>query len=207
METSQSSESEDQISTSFDRLHPEIKRWIYEKGWTELREVQALTIHAVFETQRDIVIAATTAAGKTEAAFLPILTEIAEDHSGGFRVLYVGPLRALIKDQFFRLEQLCEALKIPVAKWHGDVSEAMRRRAREHPEGIILITPESLEALFVRRPEYIRRMFERLSFVLVDELHAFSFKRTRSSFELIAETAGMSPRAAAEANRTIGDDW
>jgi len=173
METSRPSDSEDHSSASFDRLHPDVKRWIYQKGWTDLREVQALAIDAVFGTQGDIVIAATTAAGKTEAAFLPILTEIAEDHSSGFRVLYVGPLRALINDQFFRLEQLCEAMKIPVTKWHGDVSEAMRRRARERPEGIILITPESIEALFVRRPEYIRRMFERLSFVLVDELHAF----------------------------------
>ena len=173
METLQPSDSEDHSSVSFDRLHPDIKRWIYQKGWTELREVQALAIGAVFGTQADIVIAATTAAGKTEAAFLPILTEIAEDHSGGFRVLYVGPLRALINDQFFRLEQLCEAMRISVTKWHGDVSEAMRRGAREHPEGIILITPELLEALFVRRPEYIRRMFERLSFVIVDELHAF----------------------------------
>jgi len=160
-------------SKSFDRLHPEIKRWIYQKGWTELREVQALAIDAVFETKGDIVIAATTAAGKTEAAFLPVLTEIVEDHSNGFRVLYVGPLRALINDQFFRLEQLCEALKIPVTKWHGDVSDAMKRRARERPDGIVLITPESLEALFVRRPENIRRMFEKLSFVVVDELHAF----------------------------------
>jgi ATP-dependent Lhr-like helicase len=160
-------------SKSFDRLHPEIRRWIYQKGWTELREVQALAIDAVFETKGDIVIAATTAAGKTEAALLPILTEIVEDHSNGFRVLYVGPLRALINDQFFRLEQLCEALQIPVTKWHGDVSEAMKRRARERPDGIVLITPESLEALFVGRPENIRRMFEKLSFVVVDELHAF----------------------------------
>jgi len=173
METLQPSDSEDHSSASFERLHPEIKRWIYQKGWTELREVQARAIDAVFDSESDIVIAATTASGKTEAAFFPILTKIAEDHSGGFRVLYVGPLRALINDQFFRLEELCEALGIPVTKWHGDVSEAMRRRAREHPAGILLITPESLEALFVRRPEYIRRMFERLSFVVVDELHAF----------------------------------
>jgi ATP-dependent Lhr-like helicase len=173
METSQPSGSEDHSSVSFDCLHPEVKRWIYQKGWTELREVQALAIDAVFKTENDIVIAATTASGKTEAAFFPILTKIADDHSAGFQVLYVGPLRALINDQFFRLEELCEALKISVTKWHGDVSEAMRRRARERPAGILLITPESLEAIFARRPEYIRRMFERLSFVVVDELHAF----------------------------------
>lgn len=163
----------DEFTEAFDRLHPDIRRWIYQKGWTELREVQARSIDVILGTKSDAVIAAATAAGKTEAAFLPVLTEICEDHAPGFRVLYVGPLRALINDQFFRLEELCEALKIPVAKWHGDVSDAMRRRARERPEGILLITPESLEAIFVLRPEYIKRMFERLSFILVDELHVF----------------------------------
>ena len=64
METSQPSDSDYHSSASFERLHPDIKRWIYQKGWSELREVQALAIDAVFETQGDIVIAATTAASK-----------------------------------------------------------------------------------------------------------------------------------------------
>jgi ATP-dependent helicase Lhr and Lhr-like helicase len=157
----------------FERLHPQVQRWIYQHGWTELREVQTRTIEAILDSQADIVLAASTASGKTEAAFFPILTQIADDHSDGIRVLYVGPLRALINDQFFRLEQLCEALRITVTKWHGDVSDTLKRRARDNPEGILLITPESLEAIFVLRPEYLRRMFGKLAFVVIDELHAF----------------------------------
>ena len=130
METSQALGSDEYSAATFDRLHPEIRRWIHQKGWTELREVQARTIDAIFGSQADVVVAASTAAAKTEAAFLPVLTEIAGNHSVGFRALYVGPLRALINDQFSRLEELCAKLEIPVAKWHGDVSATLKRRAR-----------------------------------------------------------------------------
>jgi ATP-dependent Lhr-like helicase len=71
------------------------------------------------------------------------------------------------------LEDLCERLKIPVTKWHGDASDSKKRRLRENPAGVLLITPESLEALFVRRPELLKPMFGSLKFVVIDELHAF----------------------------------
>jgi ATP-dependent Lhr-like helicase len=172
MDSSPASESE-KLATAFGRLHPEIRRWIYQRGWSELREVQARTIEAILDHDDDVVISAATAAGKTEAAFLPILTQIADDRAEGFHAMYVGPLKALINDQFLRLDDLCLSLKMPVAKWHGDVPASIKQRAREKPTGILLITPESLEALFLRRPERLVPMFSRLSFIVVDELHSF----------------------------------
>ncbi|MBZ0148630.1 MAG: DEAD/DEAH box helicase [Pseudorhodoplanes sp.] len=158
---------------SGDRLHPNIQRWIYEQQWTELREVQARAINAIGLTESDVILAAATASGKTEAAFLPILSSITDVSVPSFQVMYVGPVRALINDQFLRLEPLCEKLKIPVVKWHGEVQDSMRRQARERPAGVLLITPESLEALFVRRPEVLLRMFGSLRFIVIDELHTF----------------------------------
>ena len=172
MESSLPSDSDTTVA-AFDRLHPEIRRWIYQKQWTELREVQVQAIDAILGHQNDVIIASATASGKTEAAFLPILTETVDDLGEGFRVMYVGPLKALINDQFSRLDELCAALKIQVAKWHGDVSVSIKNRARENPSGVLLITPESLEALFLRRPESLLRMFSRLSYVVIDELHSF----------------------------------
>jgi ATP-dependent Lhr-like helicase len=118
---------------------------------------------------------AATAGGKTEAAMLPIVSRLAgEPHSpGGFQVVYVSPMRALINDQFGRMESLCSELDIEVTKWHGDVAASVKARARKNPTGIVLITPESLEALLVRRGNEVGRLFRGLLYVVIDEMHVF----------------------------------
>lgn len=163
-------------SKAFDLLHPKVQRWIWQKGWNELRDIQESAIPALLAGERDIIIAAATASGKTEAAFLPIVSKLAERETkpgDGFEALYIGPLRALINDQFGRLESLCEALEIPVVKWHGDVSASVKARARKAPKGIILITPESLEAMLMRSGTDGVRLFRSLAYIVIDELHAF----------------------------------
>jgi ATP-dependent Lhr-like helicase len=163
-------------SASFDLLHPEVQRWIWHQGWEELRDIQEGAIPILVQSNDDVIIAAGTASGKTEAAFLPIASRIAQaepSEGQGFRALYVSPLRALINDQFRRMESLCEDLEIPVFRWHGDVAASTKARARRAAAGIVLITPESLEALLVRRGSECRRLFAALQHVVVDELHAF----------------------------------
>lgn len=159
--------------TKFDRLHPEIRRWIWEQKWEELRDVQDRAISAVLGGDGDVLIAAATAAGKTEAAFLPVLTAVADREERGFSVLYVSPLKALINDQFRRLDQLCERLEIETVRWHGDAPQSAKDRARKHPRGAILITPESIEAMLIRRPGDALKMLGALDFIVIDELHAF----------------------------------
>ncbi|AXS39790.1 DEAD/DEAH box helicase [Breoghania sp. L-A4] len=158
---------------AFDRLHPEIRRWIWEQNWSELRDMQEKTIHAVLEGTDDVLVTAATAAGKTEAAFLPVLTRIANHEGGGLSALYIGPLKALINDQFRRLEPLCDRLDIPVVRWHGDAPSGAKTKVLRNPSGIALITPESIEALFVRKPDAVRCLFGALDFIVIDELHAF----------------------------------
>lgn len=160
-------------STAFDRLHVRVRRWIWQQGWDELHDVQERTIHAVLDTDADLVVAASTAGGKTEAAFLPICSQLVGAPTSGVQVLYVSPLKALINDQHGRLEQLCEDLEIPVHRWHGDVDGSKKKRVLKDPRGILLITPESLEAFFVLRGPEVRTIFGGLEFVVIDELHAF----------------------------------
>ncbi|HDZ72489.1 MAG TPA: DEAD/DEAH box helicase [Aurantimonas coralicida] len=162
----------DQVS-SFDLLHPAVQRWIWEQNWQELRDVQDRAITTVLKTESDVLIAAATAAGKTEAAFLPILTAVAERDEPGFSVVYISPLKALINDQFRRLDFLCERMEIDVVRWHGDAPQAAKQRARRNPKGIALITPESIEAMLVRRPADARRLLGNIAFIVIDELHAF----------------------------------
>ena len=85
----------------------------------------------------------------------------------------MGPLKALINDQFRRLEDLCQRSGIPVHKWHGDVSATAKKELRKNPTGVLLITPESIESLFINYPDYLDAMFRQLGFVVIDELHSF----------------------------------
>ncbi|MBM7406243.1 MULTISPECIES: DEAD/DEAH box helicase [Sphingomonas] len=159
--------------SSFDRLHPEIRRWIRDQGWTGLRPIQDEAIRTVLGSEADVVVMAGTASGKTEAAFLPLLTQAAGAGDGGLRILYVSPLKALINDQHRRLETLCERLEMPVTRWHGDAPAAAKAKLLRRPAGVALITPESIEALLLRRQADAARLFRGLQSIVVDELHAF----------------------------------
>lgn len=162
-------------STAFERLHPDVRRWIWQRGWRELRDAQETAIPAILAGDTDVIISAATASGKTEAAFLPICSNLVNTRAGepGIRAVYVSPLKALINDQYDRLDELCELLNIPVHRWHGDVAGSSKRRVLDDPTGVLLITPESLEALFVLRGTRIRGLFGALRYVVIDEMHSF----------------------------------
>ena len=160
-------------SQAFEWLARPIQRWIWEQRWEELWDIQERAIRGILHSTRDIIICAPTAGGKTEAAFLPLLSDVVtQPGNGGFDLVYIGPLRALINDQFRRLELLCEKLGVPVHPWHGDIAFSKKQRARQQPGGVLLITPESLEALFVRRGLEIPSLFKSTRAVVIDELHA-----------------------------------
>ena len=153
-------------------LNPTVRKWIYNQRWTDLRDIQKEAIRPVLACNSDLVISASTAAGKTEAAFLPAITAIA-DETSGFGILYVSPLKALINDQYRRLEELCDMMDIKVTSWHGDSSQSKKKEAKRNPEGILLITPESLESLLIREAGWVRVSFESLKYIIIDEYHAF----------------------------------
>ncbi len=160
-------------SRAFDLLADQVQRWIWNQGWTELREAQEEAITPILSGDTDIIIAAATASGKTEAAFLPICSKLDRLRPKTASVAYISPLKALINDQFARMAQLCESLGIPVYAWHGDVSASKKKGFLRNPQGILLITPESLESLFVNHGHGIAHIFSRLSYIVVDELHSF----------------------------------
>ena len=168
----------DRRSTAFTRLNSRIQRWIWEQNWTELRDAQERAIGPILDGDSDIIITAATAAGKTEAAFLPIcsaLLDPANDVTAslGVKALYVSPLKALINDQYGRLDALCEHLDLPVHRWHGDVAGVRKAKVLAEPDGILLITPESIEAMLVIHGPKIGRIFGALRYVVIDEMHSF----------------------------------
>jgi ATP-dependent Lhr-like helicase len=68
---------------------------------------------------------------------------------------------------------LCENLNISVFKWHGDVSSSAKTKFLKKPSQILLITPESLEAMFILHGTAIKSVFTDLRYLVIDELHSF----------------------------------
>ncbi|MFD0575083.1 DEAD/DEAH box helicase [Dactylosporangium darangshiense] len=162
------------LSTQFGRLHPAVQRWVYDQGWRGLRDVQERAVTPILAGDRDVILAAATASGKTEAAWLPIASALlADPDRAGIAAVYIGPLKALINDQHDRLTALFGDHHIAVHRWHGDVPQSQKQRVLRAPSGVLLITPESLEALFVLHGGRIATLFAGLQHVVVDELHSF----------------------------------
>ena len=160
-------------SSSFEMLHPSVQKWIWRQGWTSLRDIQENSIPVVLRGDSDVIISASTAGGKTEAAFLPILSKIISDPAKGYDVLYVSPLKALINDQTRRLQDMTAGINVDVTPWHGDISAARKAKSLKNPSGILVITPESLESFLINRSSSVKTAFGKLKYVVIDELHAF----------------------------------
>ena len=156
----------------FERYAPFIQDYIYRSGWQSLRAVQNAAGDAIFGTDENVLLTASTASGKTEAAFFPILTLLDENPSRTVGVLYIAPLKALINDQFGRLNELCEEEGIAVTRWHGDAAQSKKRKLLKKPSGILQITPESLESLMINKHMEIPSLFGDLRFIVIDEIHS-----------------------------------
>ncbi|HIT45158.1 MAG TPA: DEAD/DEAH box helicase [Candidatus Aphodovivens excrementavium] len=183
---------------TFERYAPFIQDFIYQHEWENLRGIQVAAADAIFNTDDNVLLSATTASGKTEAAFFPILTEFWENPPQSVGALYIGPLKALINDQFSRLNDLCEDADIPVWHWHGDVGASHKARLMKAPSGILQITPESLEALLLRKHSSIARLFGDLRYIVIDEVHSLlrgdRGGQTLCLIQRLARLAQVNPR-------------
>ena len=158
--------------TAFELLSPAIRKFVRDKRWESLRAIQSAAIKKITGDNGHYILASRTASGKTEAAFLPILSKL-NFNEPGVAVLYISPLIALINDQFLRVEDLCKDLEIPVTKWHGEANRTLKTKLLKDPSGVVLITPESLEAMFVNKPYDVQNLFSNLKYVVIDEIHSF----------------------------------
>lgn len=158
---------------TFNRLAPFIQEYIYTHNWQDIRPIQVESCKVIFNTNSHLLLAAGTASGKTEAAFLPVLTLLQENPSSTIGILYISPIKALINDQFERLNDLLKEADIPVCAWHGDVSQNRKNKLVKNPAGVLQITPESLESLLLNKTAQLSNLFGDLRFIIIDEIHAF----------------------------------
>ena len=201
----------------FSRFPEFIKEYIYSHGWTELRETQLEAARVIFESENNLLLSSSTASGKTEAAFFPIISDIVNNppEKKSVSVLYIAPLKSLINDQFYRLDELLDLSGIPVTHWHGDVGASHKSRLLKNPEGILQITPESLESMVMNRSNDIPRIFGELRYVVIDEIHALIGADRGNQIicllSRISRLIGHSPRriglSATLGNLDIAAEW
>lgn len=149
-------------SSAFELLAEPVRRWIWDQDWTELRDIQERAITTLLEEDQDLIIAAPTAGGKTEAAFLPLISSVlTEPGPGGFDLVYVAPLRAPINDQLDRMEGPLRAGRVAalsVARRHFSSGEVSRPpepagRAVDHAG----VSGSAVRAEGIGNPDAVRR--------------------------------------------------
>ena len=158
----------------FERFPDFIREYIFSHRWEALRDVQIAAARTLFLTDNHLLLTSSTASGKTEAAFFPILSDLYENPPDSVGVLYIAPLKSLINDQFARLDELLELAGIRVTRWHGDVAMSHKKKLLDNPSGVLQITPESLEAMLINRSNDIPRLFGQLRYVVIDEIHTLT---------------------------------
>lgn len=202
-------------SSVFYRFAPFIQDYIYRSGWKELRGVQLDAARVLFESDANLLLCSATASGKTEAAFFPIISMLCQEECSSFGALYIAPLKSLINDQFLRLEELLDLSGVPVFHWHGDVAASHKAKALREPRGILQITPESMEAMLMRRSNDLLRLFGDLRFVVIDEMHILTGSdrgnQILCQLNRLSRLIGHSPRRVG-LSATVGDvrlacDW
>ena len=141
--------------------------------WKSLNPIQEETIPIIIG-KNDTLVISPTASGKTEAVLIPIFDDIIKNQLEPVSVIYVSPLKALINDMNDRIEKWCDYFNLEVTKWHGDVPGTKKSSFIKNPTDILLITPESLEVIFMNKSFKEKNdIFKNLKYIIIDEIHYF----------------------------------
>ncbi len=170
---------------AFELLVKPVRRLVEQKGFPKPTEPQQRTIPQILEG-KNVLLISPTATGKTEAAFLPVLSMLLQQpKTPGIKVLYITPLRALNRDLLERLEWWCNNLDIKLAVRHGDTETKERTRQSRSPPDILITTPETLQAIL--SGWLLRQHLQSLRWVVIDEVHELADSKRGSQLSLALE--------------------
>jgi ATP-dependent Lhr-like helicase len=173
-------------ANAFDLLVKPVRRLIEQKEFLKPTDPQEKTIPLILQG-KNVLLISPTATGKTEAAFLPVLSMLLQGQQGtpGIKVLYLTPLRALNRDMLERLEWWCNNLDVKLAVRHGDTETKERLRQSRIPPEILITTPETLQAIL--SGWIMRQHLQQVRWVVVDEVHEMADSKRGSQLALALE--------------------
>jgi ATP-dependent Lhr-like helicase len=175
----------DTLKNAFDLLVKPVRRLVEQRGFSKPTEPQEKTIPKILEG-KNVLLISPTATGKTEAAFLPVLSMLLQEPAApGIKVLYITPLRALNRDMLERLEWWCNNLDVKLAVRHGDTETKERARQARSPPDVLITTPETLQAIL--SGWIMRQHLQQVRWVIIDEVHEMADSKRGSQLSLALE--------------------
>jgi len=162
-----------------------LKDVISSLGYKKLLPIQEKAIPVILRGNHALIISP-TGSGKTEAAFLPVVSSVLnKKREEGIKAIYITPLRALNRDISYRIEKIVSGVGLTVFLRHGDTTQSQRKRFLENPPDFMVTTPESLNLLLTIKNK--RSMWEKVSYVIVDELQELLDNKRGVELSLILE--------------------
>jgi ATP-dependent helicase Lhr and Lhr-like helicase len=150
-------------------LDPRVQACVKKRGFTSLSDAQKQAIPLIHDGH-NIILIAPTGTGKTESAMFPVFNSLLSlPAGGGFKALYITPLRSLNRDILSRMQWWCSELGLRAGVRHGDTPMAERRKQALSPPDLLITTPETLQALFMGK--VLRKHLASVKYVIVDEIH------------------------------------
>ncbi|AFZ70942.1 Lhr-like helicase [Caldisphaera lagunensis DSM 15908] len=164
-------------------LNPMLKDVINSLGYKKLLPIQEKAIPVILRGNHTLIISP-TGSGKTEAAFLPVVSLILDkNHEKGIKAIYVTPLRALNRDISYRIDKIVTGVGLSLLLRHGDTSQSQRKKFLENPPDVMVTTPESLNLLLTVR----KNLWNNVSYVIIDEIHELLDNKRGVELSLILE--------------------
>lgn len=151
----------------------DVKNILNALGIQELYGHQAEAVDHI-RSGHHVVVATSTASGKTLTYNLPVIEKILEEP--GTKALYIFPLKALAQDQlrvFNEMTGCIKGAKPNAAIYDGDTSAWHRKRIRENPPNVVLTNPEMIHLSFLPYHQKWEAFLSGLKMVVVDEVHTY----------------------------------
>ena len=151
----------------FGLLEPRLRALVTER-FREPTPIQARVIPAILEG-RDVLVISETGSGKTESALFPLFSMFLSKKHKPIEILYITPLRSLNRDLMKRVMWWSERLDFEVSVRHGDTSQYERKMQAENPPDLMIVTPETLQAILTAKK--MRSHLANVKCIVVDEVH------------------------------------
>lgn len=166
---------------------------LYQAHMRQLNAMQSQVFHTMFHTDANVLLGAPTGSGKTMAAEMAVMRVWEEDERrrartqrnasssssshvgwGGSKVVYIAPLKALVKERLRDWGTRFAALPTPrtVVELSGEATPDVRALAQAD---VLCTTPEKWDG--VSRSWQVRRYVTQVRLVIFDEVHMLGTER------------------------------